>query len=496
MPLGNRSRPGRPIGFLTLAAHIMVASIGTVRAQTAFFDDFNGPGLKTAYQAALPNAGWRFGSPYAVYNGPPNYSFQHLGGVTVIRIQDMLNDAQRTGWSSSEDFRATGPIRLEARFNTVVQSPTTAIDELLELWILDSTNLERYDKVALSAPDYGAARVFTAGSSITNTGLDTLFAFANNTWYRLVISGSPTQQIRLSVFDDSGSAELIGVNTGHTLASYPSGFKIGFSQSMGLPGTAYPTDVAVDWIRLQSYSEGQTIALVSAPPDLPEGTPVNGPLIVAIDGVLLPSPEPATVTATDRWAFPFPSASYVSSCPTCGSELTMCDGSFTPAGPARITFVASFVLPANFANPFLSMRTTNDDAANVFLNGNFVGRALTCCGGPEIYPGHLITTLATTNRSYFRAGTNELRYELENFNAPCPTSMAYTATVGFSTVTADLDGDGRITCADLAIVRAAFGKRQGQAGFDLRADVNVDGVIDIRDLAFVAQRLPAGTRCP
>ena len=41
-----------------------------------------------------------------------------------------------------------------------------------------------------------------------------------------------------------------------------------------------------------------------------------------------------------------------------------------------------------------------------------------------------------------------------------------------------------------------FGKRTGQAGFDLRADVVKDGVIDVRDLAFVTQRLPAGTKCP
>jgi probable HAF family extracellular repeat protein len=61
---------------------------------------------------------------------------------------------------------------------------------------------------------------------------------------------------------------------------------------------------------------------------------------------------------------------------------------------------------------------------------------------------------------------------------------------------ADVNDDGRVTCADLAIVRAAFGRRQGQAGFALRADVYVDGVIDVRDLSFVAQRLPAGTRCP
>ena len=63
-------------------------------------------------------------------------------------------------------------------------------------------------------------------------------------------------------------------------------------------------------------------------------------------------------------------------------------------------------------------------------------------------------------------------------------------------VPGDLNGDRKVDCADIAIVKASFGKRRGQPGFDARADVNNDGVVDVRDLAFVAQKLPAGTKCP
>lgn len=59
----------------------------------------------------------------------------------------------------------------------------------------------------------------------------------------------------------------------------------------------------------------------------------------------------------------------------------------------------------------------------------------------------------------------------------------------------DIDGDGSVACADVAIVKAALGKRSGQAGFDERADFNKDGVIDSRDLLYVNQRLPKGTSC-
>ena len=59
----------------------------------------------------------------------------------------------------------------------------------------------------------------------------------------------------------------------------------------------------------------------------------------------------------------------------------------------------------------------------------------------------------------------------------------------------DVDGDGVVGCGDVGIVKASFGKRSGQAGFDARADVNKDGVVDARDLAYVSQRLPKGTSC-
>jgi len=57
----------------------------------------------------------------------------------------------------------------------------------------------------------------------------------------------------------------------------------------------------------------------------------------------------------------------------------------------------------------------------------------------------------------------------------------------------DVNADGVINCADVAIVRASMGVR---SGFDPRADVNGDGQVDIRDLAFVTQRLPRNAVCP
>jgi hypothetical protein len=81
-----------------------------------------------------------------------------------------------------------------------------------------------------------------------------------------------------------------------------------------------------------------------------------------------------------------------------------------------------------------------------------------------------------------RAGNNTSA----SFNCVVPVNLA---------VTGDVNGDGKVDCADVAIIKAHLGQRFGQPGFDPRADLNADGVIDIKDLALVSRNLPAGTQC-
>lgn len=59
----------------------------------------------------------------------------------------------------------------------------------------------------------------------------------------------------------------------------------------------------------------------------------------------------------------------------------------------------------------------------------------------------------------------------------------------------DVNGDGLVNCTDVDLVKAAFGKKVGQSGYNRAADVNNDGVVNISDLAFVTQHLLAGTVC-
>lgn len=59
----------------------------------------------------------------------------------------------------------------------------------------------------------------------------------------------------------------------------------------------------------------------------------------------------------------------------------------------------------------------------------------------------------------------------------------------------DASGDGVVSCQDLTAARAAIGKHAGQAGYLPSADVDQNGVVDIRDIAAISQMLAAGTKC-
>jgi hypothetical protein len=60
---------------------------------------------------------------------------------------------------------------------------------------------------------------------------------------------------------------------------------------------------------------------------------------------------------------------------------------------------------------------------------------------------------------------------------------------------ADVNRDRKVDCTDVSIVRSALGTEAGEVGFDVRADINLDGVVDEKDLAYVTERVPIGMRC-
>jgi len=217
-----------------------------------FFDDFTGPALNPIWQASLPDArnGGDGGSDTPAYLGAPNYYFETLGTNSVLRMTNLYSSFQRRGWSTITNFPGTN-FTLDVRYNTLVQSPTTSVDGFIEVWIFDAVNTNRYDIISPFGGDYSGDPYFFMGSSIDDTYTTASFRYQNNTWYHLVLQSVPGENLRGSIYDDNGN-ELIGYTFDHDASAYPSGFQIALSQSVGNPGTSYPGDVAVDYVKLTS----------------------------------------------------------------------------------------------------------------------------------------------------------------------------------------------------------------------------------------------------
>jgi len=241
---------------------ILLTATPTLADTTLFFDDFNGPALNPAWQAALPNAKIAYLNASATYLGAPNDGFQTLGGYSVLHLSNSLSDFQRVGWSSSTIFTPSA-FTYEVRFNTLTQSISTSIDDFIEVWILDPTNPNRYDMVSLFGAAYSTQPQFAVGSSIDNTFGSQFFNYQNNTWYRLVVQDLPGQNIRVSLDNDSGT-ELTGQTLNHTEGAYGSGFELALSQGMGQPLGTYPEDVAVDYAKLTMVPEPTSMVFVVA----------------------------------------------------------------------------------------------------------------------------------------------------------------------------------------------------------------------------------------
>ena len=97
---------------------------------------------------------------------------------------------------------------------------------------------------------------------------------------------------------------------------------------------------------------------------------------------------------------------------------------------------------------------------------------------------------STTSFTFSRVSRQPNVWSSTTGGAEAPvTRFAATAAAG------DLNLNGTVDCVDLGIVKSSLGKRNGQDGYDLRADLDANGVIDVRDLAAFTKNLPAGTVC-
>jgi dockerin type I repeat protein/uncharacterized protein DUF642 len=117
----------------------------------------------------------------------------------------------------------------------------------------------------------------------------------------------------------------------------------------------------------------------------------------------------------------------------------------------------------------------------------------TCGTGPQTFTVGTLNT-PTLNNTFTAAGAGLQSYPVTATDLAGNTS---TSKANYTVIPpGDLNGDGSVGCDDLAIVKASFGKKAGQPGYNPIADVNHDGVVNVLDLSFVASRIPNGTKCP
>ena len=100
-----------------------------------------------------------------------------------------------------------------------------------------------------------------------------------------------------------------------------------------------------------------------------------------------------------------------------------------------------------------------------------------------------------TNAQNWALAHGKLSFYLGHSAGDIVSTALTTVVFPSSGVFGDVNGDGIVNCQDLSAATLAVGTRTGQPGFLPTADLDHNGVIDIRDIAGISRLLPAGTHC-
>lgn len=136
---------------------------------------------------------------------------------------------------------------------------------------------------------------------------------------------------------------------------------------------------------------------------------------------------------------------------------------------------------------FSSSRNGGQDIYIVQPNGSNLARIPLMENGLNLFPrwdkstGSFVFSRVSAQPNIFLSTVGGQETRVTNYASSIPLG--------------DLDADGSVRCADLSIVKAALGKRSGTTGYDLRADLDRNAVVDVRDLSTVARGLPRNVVC-
>ncbi len=163
------------------------------------------------------------------------------------------------------------------------------------------------------------------------------------------------------------------------------------------------------------------------------------------------------------------------------------------AGPFLVTYPNSAVSVRSESVQDITWAVANTNLAPV--NTANVRISMSTNGGLT-YPIVLAASVPNTGSRTVvmpRVGTTQARVKVEAID----NVFFDVSNSNFTVIqVADLNGDGALSCADLAIVQGALGTSAGQPGFVAAADINGNGIVDARDVTYVAERLPTRSCAP
>ncbi|MFC5514066.1 dockerin type I domain-containing protein [Massilia jejuensis] len=170
--------------------------------------------------------------------------------------------------------------------------------------------------------------------------------------------------------------------------------------------------------------------------------------------------------------------------------------------PQLVSVVAPIAvgLPRGQLTNYL-FKVRNDGAAGTF---NFVARddrlyitSVTPASATLASGASVLVRVQLTPPSTAPVGTVEtLTFTAEHALQPDLRNFAVlTSQVIGAAIVGDLNRDGVVNCDDLGLVKASFGMRAGNPSFNPVVDLDNNGIVDARDLALVASKVPAGTVC-
>jgi hypothetical protein len=190
----------------------------------------------------------------------------------------------------------------------------------------------------------------------------------------------------------------------------------------------------------------------------------------------------------------------------CPSDATLPDFSLTPdvvtttVAPGGTTSYTLNVAPLRGFAQDVSLSLTGSNvvpglnAAPAATNLTGLPTAASASFTPKVVAsGSGSSTLSVTTSTATPPGSYKL--VIDGISSDGIRTHVATVPLVVSGTPGDVNGDGAVGCNDVAAVRASFGKSAGQGGYKPSADFNGDGFVNILDLQFVVQHLPAGTTC-